>query len=427
MVNGGSQMTGLAFADSVTKLHAPLVQRAAAIVDAAGSTGSPVVRCENDPVPPGPGPCVTLQRGGANMLLREGSRGRFGIAYRDPSSEAALAALVATLAAPGMPIAADPESLSVLALAERLAASDIPVLINGPTGTGKEVLSRYIHERSPRAKGPFIAVNCAAMPETMLEALLFGHQKGAFTGATQSSEGFFRAADGGTLLLDEIAEMPLSLQAKLLRALQEGEVVPIGSTQPVKIDVRIIACANRDLPTEVAEGRFRADLYYRLNVFPLSLRALRDRPEDIAPLAFAMMLRHTPTGRQVPWLSDAALVMLRTHGWPGNVRELENVVRRALLLTEGKPEITPAHIVFDSPARLVGNTDVAPLQPAASATRKLSNIVQISEAQAIMETLDACGGNRVEAARQLGISERTLRYRLASFRDAGLAVAGGRR
>jgi hypothetical protein len=142
------------------------------------------------------------------------------------------------------------------------------VLIGGPTGTGKEVLSRFIHDRSPRAKGPFVAVNCAAMPEAMLEALLFGHTKGAFTGATQASEGFFRAADGGTLLLDEIAEMPLTLQAKLLRTLQEGEVVPIGSTQPIKIDVRIIAAANRDLPTEVAEGRFRADLFYRLNVFP---------------------------------------------------------------------------------------------------------------------------------------------------------------
>jgi two-component system response regulator FlrC len=165
-------------------------------------------------------------------------------------------------------VAADPDSLSVLALAERLALSDIPVLIGGPTGTGKEVLSRFIHDSSPRKNGPFIAVNCAAMPEAMLEALLFGHTKGAFTGATSANEGFFRAADGGTLLLDEIAEMPLALQAKLLRALQEGEVVPIGATQPVRFDVRIIAAANRDLPTEVAEGRFRADLFYRLNVFP---------------------------------------------------------------------------------------------------------------------------------------------------------------
>jgi two-component system response regulator FlrC len=301
--------------------------------------------------------------------------------------------------------------------------SEIPVLINGPTGTGKEVLSRFIHERSPRAKGPFVAVNCAAMPEAMLEALLFGHQKGAFTGATNSSEGFFRAADGGTLLLDEIAEMPVSLQAKLLRALQEGEVVPIGSTQPIKIDVRIIACANRDLPTEVAEGRFRADLYYRLNVFPLSLRPLRERADDIAPLAFALLLRHAPQGRDVPWISDAALAMLRGHGWPGNVRELENVIRRALLLADTSDMITPEHIAFDRPARLVSAEVVA--MPETSG--KLSSIVQQHEARAIMDVLGACGGSRIAAARELGISERTLRYRLASFREAGLAVAGAGR
>jgi two-component system response regulator FlrC len=301
------------------------------------------------------------------------------------------------------------------------------VLINGPTGTGKEVLSRFIHNTSTRRTGPFVAVNCAAMPEAMLEALLFGHKKGAFTGATESNEGFFRAADGGTLLLDEIAEMPLGLQAKLLRALQEGEVVPIGATQPISIDVRIIACANRDLPQEVAEGRFRADLYYRLNVFPLALRPLRERADDIAPLAFAMLLRHTPQGQAAPWISDAALAMLKMHGWPGNVRELENVMRRALLLAHGAAEIRPDHIVFDSPARLVSLEAPAPVMTEVPSGRRLSNIVQISEARAIMETLEACGGNRVAAASQLGISERTLRYRLASFREAGLAVAGARR
>jgi two-component system response regulator FlrC len=265
------------------------------------------------------------------------------------------------------------------------------------------------------------------MPETMLEALLFGHKKGAFTGASEASEGFFRAADGGTLLLDEIAEMPVTLQAKLLRALQEGEVVPIGSTQAIKIDVRIIACANRDLPTEVAEGRFRADLFYRLNVFPLALRPVRERAEDIAPLAFALALRHTPVGRAVPWFSDAALAMLKLHGWPGNVRELENVVRRALLLADGAEAIAPQHIAFDSPARLVSADPV----PADIPHGRLSNIVQLSEARAITEALDACNGSRIAAARELGISERTLRYRLASFREAGIEVgrvgAGGRR
>ncbi len=328
-----------------------------------------------------------------------------------------IACIAAANPSAGSPIAADAESLSVLALAERLAASEIPVLINGPTGTGKEVLSRFIHASSPRAAGPFVAVNCAAMPETMLEALLFGHQKGAFTGATQASEGFFRAADRGTLLLDEIAEMPLALQAKLLRALQEGEVVPLGATHAIKVDVRVLAAANRDLPTEVAEGRFRADLYYRLNVFPLALRPLQDRPDDIAPLAFAMLLRHTPGDKPVPWIDETTIALLRQHSWPGNVRELENVMRRALLLC-GASEITPDHIHFDSTARLV----TAPADAAPAIPRKLANIVQRSEAEAIVETLQACGGSRTAAARQLGISERTLRYRLAAFRDAGIEV-----
>ena len=419
-------MDGLEFDAATARIHAPLVQRAAAI-GAALASGETVALLDGalrNPARP-QAAAITLNRATTPAIRREGAR-RFAIDYADATGEAALAALIACATRPGAPIAADPESLSVLALAERLAATDIPVLINGPTGTGKEVLSRFIHERSARANGPFVAVNCAAMPEAMLEALLFGHQKGAFTGATGASEGFFRAADGGTLLLDEIAEMPVGLQAKLLRALQEGEVVPIGSTQPIKVDVRIIACANRDLPTEVAEGRFRADLYYRLNVFPLALRPLRERADDIAPLAFALVLRHAAPGAALPWIADGALAMLKAHGWPGNVRELENVMRRALLLSNGAGRIGPEHIVFDGAARLVGRDAPAPAAtPAAPA--KLSNIVQMSEARAIMETLAACNGSRIAAARQLGISERTLRYRLASFREAGLAVAGARR
>ena len=410
-------MGGLAATGTVARAHAPLVQRAAAILEAATGNSTP-------PPPPGPGPSLLLERGTANSLRRDSQRGHFVLTYRDPAADAPLAALIAALTPPGMPIAADPETLSILALADRLAASEIPVLINGPTGTGKEVLSRFIHQRSPRKDKPFVAVNCAAMPEAMLEALLFGHKKGAFTGASEANQGFFRAADGGTLLLDEIAELPLVLQAKLLRALQEGEVVPIGATQPIKVDVRVIACANRDLPTEVAEGRFRADLYYRLNVFPLALSPLHERVEDIAPLAFALVLRHCPPGKALPWISDAALSMLKLHGWPGNVRELENVVRRALLLADGLGEIGASHIVFDQPARLISEHGMLQAEPADA---RLSNIVQISEARAIMQTLDACRGNRIAAARQLGISERTLRYRLAAFRDAGLAVAGARR
>ncbi len=422
-------MDTLVFSTGTAKLHAPLVQRAAAVVTALVERDRLMLRDAAELTAP-TGAAITLMRGAVPSLSREGNSRRFTLTYADAASHGVLAALLACTARAGAPIAADPESLSVLALAERLAASDIPVLIGGPTGTGKEVLSRFIHNRSPRAQAPFVAVNCAAMPETMLEALLFGHTKGAFTGATQAHEGFFRAADGGTLLLDEIAEMPLALQAKLLRALQEGEVVPIGSTKPIPIDVRIIASANRDLPTEVAEGRFRADLYYRLNVFPLSLKPLRERPADIAPLAFAMLLRHTNAGQKLAWIGDEALAMLEAHGWPGNVRELENVIRRAMLLAGSADVITPEHISFDRPARLVAPEEAAeapvatgPITGPITGLRRLANIVQRSEAGAILETLDACGGNRIAAARALGISERTLRYRLAAFREAGLNAA----
>lgn len=436
-------MAALEINDETARLHGPLLQRAGAIAASLFDVAAIDFRDTADRSPLRPRTrCVRLSRGPVPALSREGAA-LTSMTYTDPVGETALAMLLAAMAGPEDPIAADPESLSVFALAERLAASDIPVLINGPTGTGKEVLSRFIHTRSPRRDGPFIAVNCAAMPETMLEAMLFGHQKGAFTGATAASEGFMRAADGGTLLLDEIAELPLSLQAKLLRALQEQEVVPIGSTRAIKVDVRVIACANRDLPTEVAQGRFRADLFYRLNVFPLELRPLRERADDIAPLAFAMALRHAAgiagSTASVPSFSEGALAMLRLHSWPGNVRELENVVRRALLLAHGARQITPEHIVFDSPARLVsapiGGLEMRIVHPAPVETldsdRKLSSIVQHSEARAIMETLEACGGNRLRAARELGISERTLRYRLASMREAGIevgrtAIGGGR-
>ena len=435
-------MPALQYSDSTAKAHAPLLQRGDAVFGLIGTCGEAVivVDASEKRALPASACAITVARAAHPSITRREGRGRHLLTYADPVSEASLAALIACATPAQMPIALDPESLSVLALAERLAASEIPVLINGPTGTGKEVLSRFIHDRSPRASGPFVAINCAAMPEAMLEAMLFGHQKGAFTGAAGSSEGFFRAADGGTLLFDEIAEMPLVLQAKLLRALQEGEVVPIGATKPIKIDVRIIACANRDLPLEVQEGRFRADLFYRLNVFPLALKPLRERDEDIAPLAFSLLLRHAPQGVPAPWINDAALAMLRHHAWPGNVRELENVVRRALLLSQGSAAIGPEHIHFDSVARLVegqhgsqqggGNSVTggdAPVSIPAGGNRNLSNIVQIHEARAIMATLAQCNGSRVEAARQLGISERTLRYRMAAFREAGLAVAGARR
>ena len=321
----------------------------------------------------------------------------------------------ALVAGADAPTAADPESLALYTLAERVAAADITVLINGPTGTGKEVLARHIHASSTRRDGPFIAINCAALPETMLEALLFGHQKGAFTGAASGGEGFFRAANGGTLLLDEIAELPLQLQAKLLRALQEREVVPIGASTPEKIDVRVIACANRDLQGEVAAGRFRADLYYRLSVFPLSTKPLGDRRQDIPALVATMILRHAGNRAVVPWPNAAAIDALVAHDWPGNVRELENVIQRALLFCGGDT-ITADHILFDRPSAPVHQI-AANDEPEAAKT--LGNIVQMHEFQAIRETLAACGGSRIETARRLGISERTLRYRLAKAREQG--------
>ncbi len=311
------------------------------------------------------------------------------------------------------PTAADPESLALFALAERVAEADITVLINGPTGTGKEVLARTIHRASPRAGRAFVAINCAALPETMLEAMLFGHQKGAFTGASSASDGFFRAADGGTLLLDEIAEMPLALQAKLLRVLQEREVVPIGATRAIPVDVRIIACANRDLAEEVAAGRFRADLYYRLSVFPLATRPLAERPDDIPALTAAMMLRHAGSRHSIPWPDPSAIAVLMAHDWPGNVRELENVIQRAMLFAAGDT-ISASHIIFDR--RRAPQADPAEARPIRDT---LADVVQLSEFHAIRAALAACGGSRIETARRLGISERTLRYRIARAREQG--------
>lgn len=244
-------------------------------------------------------------------------------------------------------IAADEASRQLMVVADRVARADVTVLINGPTGTGKEVLARFIHSRSPRAEKPFIAINCAAIPENMLEAMMFGHEKGAFTGASVANKGLFRAADGGTLLLDEISEMPIGLQSKLLRVLQERCVTPLGVQKEIPVDVRVIATTNRDMPEEVRRNSFREDLFYRLNVFPLETLPLRDRPEDILPLAVGLLRRHAEAGSAIPWMTPEATDLLERHDWPGNVRELENVIQRALVL-HGNGRITLADIVLDN-------------------------------------------------------------------------------
>ncbi|MCC5964923.1 MAG: sigma 54-interacting transcriptional regulator [Natronohydrobacter sp.] len=268
----------------------------------------------------------------------------------DPHGRLLLAYLAEMIAAPIRPMVAnDPATGGLIDLAMRVAAARVSVLINGPTGSGKEVLSRAIHDASPRAAKPFIAINCAAIPENMLEAMLFGHVKGAFTGAVASGQGLIRAADGGTLLLDEISEMPLGLQAKLLRVLQERKVTPLGSSGEIEVDIRVISTTNRNMRDEITAGRFREDLYYRLNVFPLQTLALQDRPEDIVPLAVAFLRRHWTAG-PVPLFTPTALDVLQFHTWPGNVRELENVVQRALVLCDGM-SIDVDDLLFDPPAR----------------------------------------------------------------------------
>jgi two-component system response regulator FlrC len=229
-------------------------------------------------------------------------------------------------------MANDKRSHELLALAKKVAVTNVTVFINGPTGTGKEVISNYIHNNSSRSELPFVAVNCAAIPENMLEAILFGHEKGSFTGASQSNKGIFRAADGGTLLLDEISEMPLSLQSKLLRVLQERKVTPIGGSKDVEVDVRVVATTNRDMISEIKNGTFREDLYYRLNVFPLRTLALKDRSDDILPISAALLKKHTNKDKSLPLLTTKALEVLKNHTWPGNVRELENVLQRAMVI-----------------------------------------------------------------------------------------------
>jgi two-component system response regulator FlrC len=286
------------------------------------------------------------------------------------------------------------------------------VLIAGESGTGKEVLARFIHRNSPRADRAFVAVNCAAIPENMLEAILFGYERGAFTGAHAAHPGKFEQAQGGTLLLDEVTEMPLGLQAKLLRVLQEREVERLGGRTPIALDVRVLATTNRNLRAEVAAGRFREDLYYRLNVFPLTTAPLRERRDDVLPLAMHVLNARCRPGENIPALSAEAAHILLTHAWPGNVRELDNVMQRALILANG-PVIQAENIHIEA------TSDAA---PSVASSGALSESVSAAERDLILEALRTDNGNRQAMAKRLGISPRTLRYKLAKLREAGVEV-----
>lgn len=324
----------------------------------------------------------------------------------------------------GSPVVADEKSLALLSLAQRVAVSDASVMIMGPSGSGKEVLARYIHQHSQRATEPFVAINCAAIPENMLEATLFGYEKGAFTGAYQACPGKFEQAQGGTLLLDEISEMEVGLQAKLLRVLQEREVERLGGRKTIKLNVRVLATSNRDLKALAEAGEFREDLYYRINVFPLTWPALNQRPADILPLARHLISRHaTAMNRtEVPELAECASRRLLTHRWPGNVRELDNVVQRALILSVGNA-ITIADIIIDScDISLTAEVNSVEEETKSNELDGLGNELKAQEHVIILETLSQCNGSRKEVAEKLGISARTLRYKMAKMRDSGIEI-----
>lgn len=331
----------------------------------------------------------------------------------------------------------DPKMKQLYALTAKVAKTDVTVLLQGESGTGKEVMARFIHQNSQNHDGPFVAINCAAIPENMLESILFGYEKGAYTGAVQSMPGKFEQAQNGTLLLDEISEMDIGLQAKLLRVLQEKEVERLGGLEKIALNVRVLATTNRKLKEYVEQGLFREDLYYRLNVFPIKIPSLKDRVGDILPLAMELMKKHWQEGKKMPVFTEDAATVMQSYGWPGNVRELENVVQRALILHHNG-YIVPESLVFESdmdeqmlmfsqddtkpePVRTVVNIPFETPVPASTGAR-LGDSVRSAEENIILQTLHNEKGSRKITAEKLGISPRTLRYKIARMKDAGVAV-----
>ncbi len=346
-----------------------------------------------------------------------------------PPDAELIAAVLAAVADDNRPmVVRDPSMQAVISMADQIAPSDASILITGESGVGKEVIARYVHQKSRRVSKPFISVNCAAIPENLLESELFGHEKGAFTGAVARRIGKFEEANGGTLLLDEISEMDGRLQAKLLRAVQEREIDRVGGVKPVKVDIRILATSNRDLAQAVKDGTFREDLLYRLNVVNLRLPPLRERPGDVLALAEFFVRKYAAAnGMPERALSAESKRRLTIHRWPGNVRELENAMHRAVLLASG-PEIEESAIRLPDGQPLSGGDPLARTAQAASFAAEstsrgfVGQTVATMEQQLIIETLEHCLGNRTHAANILGISIRTLRNKLKEYTEAGVSV-----
>lgn len=321
-------------------------------------------------------------------------------------------------------VAVDPMTQKLKRMAQKVAQSDASVLITGESGSGKEVLARYIHQQSPRAKGPFIAINCAAIPESMLEAMLFGYEKGAFTGAVKSMPGKFEQAQKGTLFLDEIGEMSFDVQSKLLRVLQEREVERLGGDKLIPLDVRVLSATNIQFEQAIKNHKFREDLFYRLNVFPMHLPPLRDRLQDIVPIAERLIARHCDGKKVIPSLSEAAANRLMGYGWAGNIRELDNVIQRALVLTSGDV-LTEDDILLDARSLWQEMSSPADNDEDASietASPMVMQDLKQQEIDLILKTLKLNAGNRAKTADVLQLSPRTLRYKLAKLRDAGYEV-----